>query len=109
MAKVTWTRKAQSVRKRFYLQGMRDFGVMTANKTDEIIEEIENDLARWPTTGFPEPLLKGTVKFYRARHINKRFKIVYRYDETTDTVYIEDIWDTRRKLENLTKRLKIED
>lgn len=85
-----------------------EFGVTIANKTDRKIEEIEDGLALWPKIGFPEPLLKGAPHFYRARHINKRYKLIYWYDEEVDTVYIEDIWDTRRKPENLTKRLNIE-
>ena len=46
------------------------------------------------------------IPFYRSRHINKRYKIIYWYDEETDTVYIEDIWDTLRSPENLTRKLK---
>ena len=106
MAKVIWTKPAQSVRRRFYLQGWKEFGSSVANKTDEIIETIEDDLAKWPTTGFPEPLLRGIVPFYRSRHINKRYKLIYWYDEEADVVVIEDIWDTRRSPQNLTKRIK---
>ena len=106
MATVIWTKNAHNRRDKFYLEGMMEFGSMTANKTDHIIDEIEQDLAKWPTAGFPEPLLKGAAHFYRARHINKRFKLIYRYEETIDTVYIEDIWDTRRSPENLRKRIK---
>jgi hypothetical protein len=32
--------------------------------------------------------------------------IIYWYDEPNDTVYIEDIWDTRRAPQNLAKRIK---
>ena len=106
MAEVIWTEPAQIVRKKFYLQGMRDFGVMTAKKTDKIIESIVNDLAKWPTSGHPEQLLLGKVPLYRARPINDRFRIIYRYDEEKDMVYIEDIWDTKRSPENLTRRIK---
>ena len=106
MAKVIWTKPAQSVRRRFYLQGWKEFGASVANKKDEIIETIEDDLAKWPTTGFPEPLLRGIVPFYRSRHINKRYKLIYWYDEEADVVVIEDIWDTRRSPQNLTKRIK---
>ena len=44
-------------------------------------------------------------KLYIKGHINDRFKIIYWYDEPNDTVYIEDIWDTRRAPQNLTKRI----
>ena len=109
MATVVWTFAAQITKCSFYIRGRMEFGIIVANKTDSIIEEIEDDLARWPKIGFPEPLLKGAPHFYRSRHINKRYKLIYRYDEENDTVYIEDIWDTRRSPENLIKRLKIED
>ena len=84
---------------------MKDFGVMTANKTDESIHSIEVDLSKWPTSGFPEPLLKGTPYLYRARHINKRYKLIYRFDEPADKVYIEDIWDTKREPSKLGNRI----
>lgn len=57
MATVIWTVPAQMIRKKFYLQGMRDFGTTVAN-------------------------------------------------ESNDTVVIEDIWDSRRAPQNLTKRIK---
>ena len=55
---------------------------------------------------FPEPLLRGYVPFYRSRHINKRFKLLYWYNEEVDMVVIEDIWDTRRAPQNLVSRIK---
>lgn len=106
MAKVIWTKPAHAVRRKFYLQGMKEFGEFTANKTDEIIKTLEDELSRWPVSGFPEPLLRGLVPFYRARHINKRYKIIYWYDEPNDTVVIEDIWDSRRSPQHLVRRLR---
>ena len=109
MATVIWSKRAHKAKDKLYFNGILEFGVTVARKTAQTIQDIEADLSRWPTTGFPEPLLKGAPIFYRARHINKRFKIIYWYDEPNDKVVIEDIWDTRRKPENLTKRLNIED
>lgn len=106
MATVVWTFAAQKTRCNFYLRGRMEFGITVANNTDKKIEEIEDDLAKWPTSGFPEPLLKNLPKLYRARHINKRYKLIYRYDETKDTVYIEDIWDSMRSPQNLTQRIQ---
>ena len=105
MATVIWSKRAHEEKERFYLNGRLEFGATVANKTAQKIQEIENDLSRWPTSGFPEPLLKGYVPFYRSRHINKRYKIIYWYDESNDMVVIEDIWDTRRAPQNLTKRI----
>ena len=106
MAAVIWSVRAHEAKDWLYLNGMLEFGATVANKTAQKIQEIENDLSRWPTTGFPEPLLKGSVPFYRSRHINKRYKIIYWYDEPKDTVVIEDIWDTRRSPESLTQQMK---
>lgn len=35
----------------------------------------------------------------------KRFKIVYFYEQDTDTVYIVDIWDSLQNPKTLTNRL----
>ena len=107
MATVIWTKHAHKEKDWLYLNGRLEFGITVANKTAQTILDIEKDLSKWPTSGFPEPLLRGTVPFYRSRHINKRFKIIYWYDETNDLVVIEDIWDIKRSPENLTKRVKI--
>ena len=106
MATIMWTDKAEAMRRKLYLNGIMEFGPTTAKKTAHTIENIAEDLAKWPTSGFPEPLLNNLTILFRARHINKRFKIIYRYDEKSDIVYIEDIWDTRRSPENLTKRVE---
>ena len=106
MATVIWVKRAHDMKDWLYLNGCLEFGTTVANKTAQTIQDIEKDLERWPTSGFPEPLLKEAPLFYRSRHINKRFKIIYRYDESNDTVVIEDIWDTRRSPEFLTKRVK---
>ena len=106
MATIVWTATAKTMRRKLYRNGIVEFGVITAENTEKTIAGITDDLSRWPSTGFPEPLLKGATHLYRARHINKRFKLIYRYDESKDIVYIEDIWDSRRSPENLTRRMK---
>ena len=106
MATVIWTAFAQEVRREFYRSGVMTFGTLTANKTDRKIEEIVEFLSKYPETGFPEPLLNGAKYLFRARHINKRYKLIYRYEEANDTVYLEDIWDERRNPKNLAKRIK---
>lgn len=105
MATVVWTKKAKAMRKELYRNGLLEFGQTTARKTSLAIDNIADNLSQWPTSGFPEPLLKGIVPFYRSRHINTRFKIVYWYDEPNDIVVIEDIWDTRRAPQNLIRRM----
>lgn len=106
MAAIVWTEKAKYERQKLYRNGILDFGLTTAKKIAHIIDNITDNLEKWPTIGFPEPLLKNLPHLYRAKHINKRYKLIYRYEEDIDTVYIEDIWDTRRSPKNLTKKYK---
>jgi plasmid stabilization system protein ParE len=106
MAEVIWTKRAQKAKRGLYLNGLEQFGTITAEKTLRKMTTIAADLAKWPTSGHPEQLLLGKVPLYRARPINDRFRIIYRYDEEKDMVYIEDIWDTKRSPENLTRRIK---
>ena len=106
MATIVWTTRAKAMRKALYRNGLLEFGQTTARKTSQAIDDIADDLSRWPTSGFPEPQLKDAPYLYRAKHINKRFKLIYRYEEKKDLVYIEDIWDTRRAPHNLTKRIE---
>ena len=60
-------------------------------------KRAENELFRY---------LKNRKKHYRARHIIGRFKLIYYYNETTDTVHIADIWDMRRDPAKLANRIK---
>ena len=106
MAEVIWVKRAHEEKDMLYLNGRLEFGVNVANKTAQKIRMIEEHLAKYPTTGFIEQLLKDKTEYvFRSWHINIRFKIVYRYDEEADVVVIEDIWDTRRSPQNLTKRI----
>ena len=106
MANVIWTKRAQTEKRKFLLKGLELFGPITADKMAHKMDEIADDMSRWPTAGFPEPLLRTFIPLFRARHINDRFKIIYWYDEPNDKVVIEDIWDTRRSPENLLRRMK---
>lgn len=62
-------------------------------------------LERFPKMGYREPLLEGQNLIYRAYHINKRFKIIYWFDEAEDMVVIEDIWDVHREPQNQKNRI----
>ncbi|MBR6188289.1 MAG: type II toxin-antitoxin system RelE/ParE family toxin [Prevotella sp.] len=105
MAEVKWTKRAQKAKRALYLNGLEQFGAITAEKTLRKVTTIAADLAKWPTSGHPEQLLLGESPLYRAKPINDRFRIIYWYDEENDTVVIEDIWDTRRNPETLKQRM----
>lgn len=105
MATVIWSLNAQEEKRRLYLVGQLEFGTYIANKTALRIKEIQKLLESFPEMGYREPLLVGQNLIYRAYHINKRFKIIYWFDEVKDMVIIEDIWDVHREPQNLKNRI----
>ena len=44
-----------------------------------------------------EPLLQGRSLQFRSLVIHEHYKLVYHYDETTETLRIAALWDTRRE------------
>ena len=105
MAQVKWQKRAEKELYRYLVKGFLEFGETTANKFADRISYLNSELEKFPETGFPEPLLKGRRKLYRAYHINKRFKLIYYYAVSSDTVHIADIWDTRREPSSLARRI----
>lgn len=106
MAQVKWQKRAEKELYRYLVKGFLDFGETVANNFASIVTQTNRDLSKFPETGYPEPLLKGKKKLYRARLILKRFKLIYYYSEGTDTVHVADIWDTRREPSTLAKRIR---
>lgn len=105
MATVIWSLNAQEEKRRLYLVGQLEFGTYIANKTALRIKEIQKLLESFPEMGYKEQLLEERSLTYRAYHINKRFKIIYWFDEVKDMVIIEDIWDVHREPQNLKNRI----
>lgn len=54
-----------------------------------------------PQMGALEQLLIHTRRAYRGHTIDKLCKLIYFIDETSSTVVIADVWDTRREPHNL--------
>jgi plasmid stabilization system protein ParE len=106
MAQIKWQKRAENELFRYLVKGYIEFGETTANNFAATVASINKDLERFPEIGYPEPFLKNRKKHYRARHIIGRFKLIYYYNETTDTVHIADIWDMRRDPAKLANRIK---
>ena len=106
MAQVKWQRRAEKELYRYLVKGFQEYGQTTANRFADKVAKLNVELEKYPEAGFPEPLLKDRKKLYRAHHINKRFKLIYYYSESTDTVHVADIWDTKREPSSLAQRIK---
>lgn len=106
MALVKWQKRAENELYRLLVEGFQEYGETTANKFAERVAYLNTALERYPEIGYPEPLLKGRKKLYRAYPINKRYKLIYYFAESSNTIHIADIWDTRREPTFLTLRIK---
>ena len=82
-----------------------EFGRKTSEKWIDEMVSIDKRLRLFPESFSPEPLLCDRKVRYRSCLIMKRFKIVYFYEQDTDTVYIVDIWDSLQNPKTLTNRL----
>lgn len=76
-----------------------NYGNTVADKKLTTLTNILRRLTSFPESGFEEPILKGHSKQYRAVLFDKRFKIIYFVD--TDTVMVENFWDTKRSPKSL--------
>lgn len=87
------------------LYGLSEFGQTTAvryvHRTNYIIDFIR----KHPTAGTIEPLLKSKKNVYRFYHLIGPLKLIYYYVESSDTIRIADVWDSRREPKRLSRRL----
>lgn len=103
---VKWFEKAQQHWDEQLEYCAETFGMKTALDSIKTVDEKIESLCRFPESGTPEPLLRGERFMYRFFHIQKRIKLIYRYDEQQQIIYIVDVWNTRMSPEHLIKRMK---
>lgn len=82
------------------------FGAQVAlNFIDSINKQVLL-LSSHPHIGKVEPLLVHKKRHeYRSLVVHKHFKLIYYVESACDTIYIVDLWDTRREPAALTNRL----
>lgn len=107
MAQIVWREKAEQLFWAFVEYAGLKFGKTTAQRWQKERKAIEWRLARYPESYPPEGLLRRKDIIFRHCHLmNRRFKIIYFYDQVEDIVHIMDIWDTKRNPSALIRRIK---
>ena len=107
MAKVTWEDEAKLLLGKFIEYAALEFGKSTALRWAKEVQSFEYRVQSFPEAYPPEELLLGRSPLFRRRHLmNRRFKIIYYYDEEEDLVHVVDIWDTKRNPSALIRRIK---
>lgn len=80
-----------------------EYGRTTLERFLKEIEHIDQRLSTQPKSYPIEPLLGYKKKEYRGCILKKNFKLIYYYQESTDTVYISTVWDMRMSPEKLLR------
>lgn len=107
MAVIEWTPSAWQAYNDYLENARMEYGRMTALRWEKEMLHIYERLNLYPASYTPETLLKAKKNFYRSCHLmNRRFKLIYYYDELEDIVHLVDIWDTRMNPKALIKRIK---
>ena len=106
MAVVKWRKQAWILFNSYVEHARTEYGEKTARKWLTEAAVIYDRLQKHPTSYNIESLLLGKRHQYRSCHIMRRFKIVYYYATSSDSVYIRDLWDTKMNPLTLRNRLK---
>ena len=81
-------------------------GPLATLRARDNVKREAGRLAISPTIGAKELLLEERQVEYRSLVIQPHFKLIYHIDESADTVYIVDFWNTLREPFALANRLK---
>jgi len=78
-------------------------GERSAMKFCHQVDEKLRILSKFPEYGSYEKLLEGRRIKYRAKLINKRYKMIYHIGD--DTIMVDAFWDMRMHPNSLQKRI----
>lgn len=105
MAEVIWNKQAENEWRKKMLYGLDEFGQTTALRFVQRTNEIVSIIRKHPKAGLREPLLRNQKKVYRYFHLMGSLKLLYYYVESSDTIRIADVWDSRREPAKLQHRI----
>lgn len=107
MAVIEWTPSAWQTYNDYLENARIEYGRKTALHWEGYMLHIYERLKLYPMSYTPEALLSDKKILYRScLMMHRRFKLIYYYDESEDTVYLVDIWDTKMNPKALIKRIK---
>ena len=106
MAEVIWNKQAEEEWRKKMLYGLGEFGETTALRFVQRTNYIISLISKYPKAGLREPLLRKRKNEYRYFHIVGTLKLLYYYVESSDSIRIADVWDSRREPDKLTKRIR---
>ena len=78
-------------------------GERSAEKFSKLVDDKLKKLLRFPTIGFPEPLLTDRKYLFRATVIKQNYKMIYYVDG--ETIWVSAFWDMRMNPDRLKKMI----
>lgn len=105
MAEVIWNKQVENEWRKKMLYGYDEFGRSTAIRFVKRTNDIVNLIRKHPKAGLREPLLRNKKRDYRYFHLIGSLKLLYYYIESSDTIRIADVWDSRREPSKLQRRI----
>ena len=107
MAQIRWHKRAAQELDEKLEYAREMFGSATVKRWMKELKDTEKRLSVMPESFTPEPILKDCRRTYRmCQLMNRRFKLIYTYYKSSDTVNIVDVWDSRMNPDALKKRLQ---
>lgn len=106
MVQIIWSKEALFQLKRHLEYSYIEFGNKTMNKFIKEVEGFEKRLQIFPESYKPVPELSDLSNFYRGCTVMKNFLLIHYYDQVSDTVYVDYIWDMRCDPNRLKRRFK---
>jgi hypothetical protein len=105
MAEVKWTVKANRLFDNYVFNAFLEYGQKTSKKWMQERIVFADRVAKHPESYTPESLLADRKRQYRSCQLLGRFKIIYYYAKSSNTVHVVDIWDMRMSPEKLQQRI----
>lgn len=105
--KYQWRKQAETQMAKEVRYCQQHFGARVAMRFIESVDKQVKLLGLQPYMGKIEPLLIDRKRHqYRSLVIHEHFKLIHYIDQPNDTLYIADLWDTRREPSRLTKEAR---
>lgn len=102
--KIQWAAEARSRWRETAAYIRAEWGMAALRKFKKKTEESQDQLEEFPALGKIEPLLADRNELYRSLVLTEQNKIIYFVKN--DTIYIADLWDTRREPKGQASQLK---
>ena len=106
MARIKWNEQASRQLEEHLDYALEEFGQKCVRNWYCDILRIESRLSIQPLS-YPRVIqLENRVKVYHGATIMQSFQLIHYYDEDSDTVYIDAIWDMRMNPVKLNQMIK---